>query len=419
MARKKGLPVRLIGIVGIIVIILAFMPLIGGINDAGHRTVIQYPTGGLKVKFTPGFYLQLFGKVDVYNDVITYDFDKTLAEGDSATIDKEGINVRYQDGGRGTIFGKARFSLPTDESTMILLHKDNRSNIGIANKVIKPDIESSMNLTAGLMTSEEAYAEKRAVFIDWAKSQTEYGNFQTILKSVLTSEEGTGKQIYKKVPEIKLHPETKQPMHQPSNLTKYGITLASFAITDWDFEQKTLDQIARKRQATMAIITAKADAEAAKQEAITAEEQGKKNVMTAKYEKMVEKEKAVVDAERLKEVAVIKAKQLVDVAEQQKLEAEQKKLAAVEYKQEQILRGEGDAQYKRLVIEADGALEQKLKTYERVANIYASAIAQQKWVPEIQMGSNSDSSGNSANDLINLLTTKAAKDLSLDMTVRE
>ena len=76
----------------------------------------------------------------------------------------------------------------------------------------------------------------------------------------------------------------------------------------------------------------------------------------------------------------------MEVARQFKLEAEQKKLAASEYKQEQILRGEGDGAYKRIVMQADGALAQKLATYEKVMNRFASAIEKQKWVPEIQMG---------------------------------
>ena len=51
----------------------------------------------------------------------------------------------------------------------------------------------------------------------------------------------------------------------------------------------------------MAIITAKANAERARQDAITAEEQGKAAVMKAKYEKEVEKERAIVDAKKIKE----------------------------------------------------------------------------------------------------------------------
>jgi hypothetical protein len=168
----------------------------------------------------------------------------------------------------------------------------------------------------------------------------------------------------------------------------------------------------------MGIITAKADAERARQEALTAEEQGKKNVMVDRYTKEQEKIQAVVDAEKEKEVAVTKAKQLVLVAEQEKLEAEQKRLGAVEYKQEQILRGEGDGEYKRLVMSADGALAAKLETWKSVNMRYAEAIEKQKWVPDIQMGANQQGSGSSANDLIDMLKAKTARELRLDLSVK-
>ena len=106
------------------------------------------------------------------------------------------------------------------------------------------------------------------------------------------------------------------------------------------------------------------------------------------------------------------------VAEQGKLEAEQKRLAAVAYKQEQILRGEGDGEYKRLVMSADGALTAKLEAWQTVQIRYAEAIEKQKWVPEIQMGQTGQNTGSAANDLIDLLKAKTAKELNLDMSVK-
>ena len=398
---------------GVIVLFMAF-----GINNAGHRTVVQYPTGYLYVKFSPGIYPQLFGTADVYRDVITFDYDKEGSDVGSS-IDQLGISVRYQDGGTGKVYGKARFSLPSDELTMIHLHKAFRSNRGVSEKLIKSVTEEGMNLTAGLMSSEEAYAEKRSIYTQWASQQISQGKFQTLLEKVNTVDEGTGKTVTKNVPVIS-YGKDGLPVHLDSDLEDYGISVNGFQITDWDFEPKTLQQIATKREATMAIITAIANAERAKQDAITSEEQGKANVMTAKYQKEVVKEQAVVDAQREKEVAVIAAEQRVEVARQQKLEAEQKKLSAVEYKQEQIYRGEGDGAYKRLVIEADGALQQKLETYERVMSRFAGAIEKQKWVPEVQMGSGSASDGGSnAMTLIEMMSVKAAKDLALDLKVKK
>jgi hypothetical protein len=395
---------------------LAVLFMAFGINDAGHRTVVQYPTGTLYVKFTPGIYPQWFGTTEVYNDVITFDYDKTASAVDSS-IDQVGISVRYQDGGTGTVYGKARFSLPSDEETMLHLHKAFRSNRGVSQKLIKSVTEEGMNLTAGLMSSEEAYAEKRSIYTQWASQQISRGKFQTKLEKITTVDESTAKTVTKNVPVIS-YGEDGLPVHLNSDLADYGITVNGFQITDWDFEHKTLEQIASKREATMAIITAIANAERAKQDAITSEEQGKANVMTAKYEKEVVKERAIVDALREKQVAVISAERSVEVARQAKLEAEQKKLAAAEYKQEQILRGEGDGAYKRIVMEADGALAQKLATYEKVMNRFAEAIEKQKWVPEIQLGG-SGSDGSAAMTLIEMMGVKAAKDLALDMKVKK
>ena len=396
--------------------LIAVLYMAFGINNAGHRTVVQYPTGTLYVKFTPGIFPQLFGSTEIYNDVITFDYDKQTSSVDSS-LDQLGIAVRYQDGGTGTVYGKARFTLPNDEDTMLHLHKAFRSNRGVSEKLIKSVTEEGMNLTAGLMSSEEAYAEKRSIYTQWSSQQISKGKFQTKLEKISTVDEGTGKEVTKNIPVIS-YGDDGLPIHLNSDLTDYGIDVNGFQITDWDFEPKTLQQIATKREATMAIITAIANAERAKQDAITSEEQGKANVMTAKYQKEVLKEQAIVDAQREKEVAVISAEKRVEVARQFKLEAEQKKLAASEYKQEQILRGEGDGAYKRIVMQADGALAQKLATYEKVMNRFASAIEKQKWVPEIQMGASANG-GNNAMTLIEMMGIKAAKDLALDINIKK
>jgi len=407
---------RLIGLGAIILVVLISMPMMFGINYAGERTVVQYPSGTVYVKFSPGFYTQWFGTVWEYPDIITYDFDKEKSKA-GASIDQIGIAVRYQDGGTGKVFGKTRYNLPNDEPTMIKLHKSFRSHEGVADKLIKPVSEEGMNLTAGLMTSEEAYAEKRAIYSQWSEQQVSMGKFRTKLERVVETDKETGKMVTKNVPVIE-YGKDGRPMQFTSDLKEYGITVSGFQLTDWDFEPKTLEQIARKREATMAIITAKADAERAKQDTITAEEQGKANVKKAKYEKEVEKERAVVEARQKKEVAVIQAEQLVDVAKQKRFEAEQAKLAAVEYKQEQILRGEGDGAKKRLILEADGALAQKLEAYKAVMGRFAEEFAKQKWVPEVQMGgASAGNGGNAAANLIDLLTAKTLKDLGLDMSV--
>ena len=419
-----------------ILLVLAISPLLIGINDAGHRTVIQYPNGTLSYKFEPGVYAQWFGSVEVYKDVITFDFDKTV-NGEGSTLDQKGIAVRYQDGGTGTVFGIARFRLPSSEVDMAKIHKEFRSNAGVAHKIIKNTTEEIMNHTAGLVSSEESYTD-RGTYTQRAKTQLRLGKFATRQKEITTVEVGMEfclagkltKELKKECHDVK---KTKKiipviatkdgvDVHVANDLKQYGITLSGFNMVDWGYEKKTLKQISDKREATMAIITSKANAERAKQDAITAEQQGLANVKTAQYEEEVIKQKAVVVAQRKAEVAVIAATQLVDVAAQQKLQAKEKQLAAVHYKKEQILIGQGDGERKRLVILADGALAQKLATYEKVNANYAKEFGKQKWVSEITMGGSAgkgNSGSNAALNIIEMLSVKTAKELSLDMKIKK
>ena len=402
--------------VGLLVTIIVGCNAIG-INDLGYRTVVQWPTGKTFVKFDKGVYVQAFGAADVYPDVIVFDHDRNASEG-GALLDQQGIGVRYQDGGMGAVYGKERFNLPTDEKTMLLIHKEFHSPQGLANNLIKPVTEEAMNLTAGLMRSEEAYATKRNIFTTMSKGQIGKGRFITeVIKKVVT-DELTGKSVETDVPQILVKNGVRQ--HEESDLKHYGITIASMQLNDPGFEPKTNEQIAKKREANMAIITAKADAERAKQDAITAEEDGKAKVMTARYEQEVIKQKAVVVAEQSKEVATIKAEQKVDVAKQAQLEAVQVKLKAIEIKQANILEGQGLAEKKRLILAADGALEQKIAAWERTTIAGYKYLGNQKWVSEITFGANADgTTGDAMTQFMSLLSTKAAKDLSLDMTIKK
>jgi len=413
---------KLIGTVAVALVGIILLFSTVGVNNNGYRQVVQWPTGYTYVKFTPGIYFKMFGSNEQYPDEMTFDYDDGESGG---TLVENGIKVRYQDGGTGTTFGKLRLKLPTDEKTMLDLHRSVRSAEGFANRIIRPTVKEAHQMTAGLMSSEAAYAEKRGTYIEWVDSQLLKGKFVTELVKTEVKDEA-GETVVKMVPQIKRDSETGEPLHSNSVLAGYGITIGSSPITNWDFEGKTLAQISAKREATMAIITAKANAERAKQDAITAEQQGLANVQVAKYEKEVIKVQAVVDAERAKEVAVIAAVQLVEVAAQTKLQQKELKLAAKETKQQQIFLGEGESERKRMNMEADGALQVKIDAWKEATIAGYKEFGKQKWVSEITMGTGTGGTGtggtgiqsSAATDLMNLMMINNAKQISLDMNMK-
>ena len=94
--------------------------------------------------------------------------------------------------------------------------------------------------------------------------------------------------------------------------------------------------------------------------------------------------------------------------------------AAEQFKRGEILRGEGEATRKRLVMQADGALQPKLEALIKMNAAYAEAIAryQGQWVPSVVMGPGGNAaSASGAQQLVDMLTLKTARDLGLDLNV--
>lgn len=149
----------------------------------------------------------------------------------------------------------------------------------------------------------------------------------------------------------------------------------------------------------MKVQTAVASSKEAEQRAITVAKEGEANAAAAKWAQEVEKAKAVTLAQQQFEVATLEAKA-----------AEQKKRA-------EILLGEGEATRKRLVMQADGALEKKLAAYVETQKNWADAMARmtQPVVPGVSMGSGDGKGGNGVTQMMEILAAKAARDLQVDI----
>lgn len=93
------------------------------------------------------------------------------------------------------------------------------------------------------------------------------------------------------------------------------------------------------------------------------------------------------------------------------------KSAAEQYKQTQVLKAEGDAEYRRKIMAADGALEKRLGAYVETQRVWADAFqkTQHPVVPHVVMGGSAASGSNAALTLMEMMAIKAAKDLSLEV----
>lgn len=376
--------------------------------DAGEIVVIQSPlSGALKVVSEPGPTWQGWGTVTHYARRQQIVFARAKSKVD------ESIQVRFNDGGHANVSGIVSWEMPLAVDAVVKLHKEFRSVDAIDKQLVQPAIIKAFYLTSPLMSSTESYASRRTEFLQLFEDQLRNGVYKTRTISVKEPDPITG--VEKTVSKVELIMDDKGiPVRaEDSAFGIYKISVLPATITALDYDPEVERQIGQQRDAVLAVQGAQANAKKAEQDAITAKSNGEAQAAVARATQEAVKATEVTKAEKERDVAIITAQKDRDVA---KLQQE----AAEFTKQQNILLGQGDAERKRLVMNADGALEQKLAAYVSVSQFYANAIAQHQgsWVPSVVMsGPQVGSQTNGAQQLMEMFSVKAARDLALDMSL--
>ena len=393
-------------IIGGVLLLLAvvLVPNIIENQDASELMVIQSVTGELNVFTEPGPHAQWFGKVTYYPRQAQYSFcSVTQKDGTEQLCDNANSTakkVRFNDGGHANLNGFIMWEMPTDSKSIIEIHKRFGSADGVQNRAVAKMIDGAVYLAGPLMSSTESSGSRRSELVQYINDQAENGVYVTHSENVTVKDPITGQDKTDSVTKIATGPNGQPLRQQGSVLSELNIKLQPMSISELKYDGVVEKQIAERQKAITQVQNARANALRAEQDAITVAKQGEADAAKAKWDQEVVKAQQVTLAEQKLEVA--------------KLAAE----AAAQTKREQILLGEGEAERKRLVMNADGALDPKLKAYIEVNAKYAEAIAkyQGDWVPKVVMGS-AGGKGNGAQDMIDLLSVKTAKELGLDMSV--
>ena len=397
-------PNKVIPIVILVVVILLGMNAFETV-EKGTYQIRQFPiTGTLSVKMDPGMWCQCFGDVQTWPVSTTFDFTRDHV-----------IPTRFNDGSQSTVLGTVRVYMPkSEEKALELITKHGfRSINSVMEQLVYPHLGRVLRLTGNLMSAKESFDEKRADFDSMAFDQLLNGVYKTVTKEKQIVDPITGKITMKHFKEILLD-ENGNLRREGNPMEGTGISFDAFRITAVKYPQVVESQIEAQRKAIMEVETARANAKKAEQDAKTIEMKGKADVMQSKYEREQEKVKAIVEAQQQKEVAELHAAKELAVAKLMKM-------AAKEEKERQILLGQGESERKKLVMNADGALAQKLEAWKEVNSYYAQAMKDYKgqWVPNVVMsGGQKGQNVNAAQSLLDLFMVKTARDLSLDMSVR-
>ena len=385
------IPLRWFGVAGMVVLFIIGFALSGSLMeqvDADEIVVIQAPMSGKLTAYTQsGMKWQGLGKVTTYKKRGTYSFKN---------------DIRFNDGGAGIVRGSIQYIMPLSAEQVIGLHEQFNSREAVEQDLIEKTTNKSIYMTGPLLSSTESYASRRTDLIRWINDQIENGIYQTETETVKQLNPLTGDSTTITIASIRTDSGGRELRQEMAYLSSFGITTANFAVDGIDYDGKVQQQIDEQQKNIMSVQTSMANARRAEQERITAEQQGLANAAVARAEQEVIKAREVTAAEQRLAVAKL---------DQQAADAE---------KTANILRGQGEAERKRLVMNADGALDTKLKAWIEVQKAYAAAISEYKgaWVPSVVMGQGNGSgiSGGGALQLIEMLSAKTANDLALDLS---
>lgn len=399
---RRSIPLGRIATLLVFVLIVATALGVGGhifetVASGTYHIKQAAISGTMSVKMEPGLYFQNFGDVTMWKKAETFYFTADSVEGEARD---QSIEVRFNDGSLCHISGTLRIILPPnqDQALSLVTEYSYQQYGELEQKLILPVVRNALRLTANLMSARESYSERRTDFIFFAWDQIQNGLYETVEETRKVVDPVSGEQVTKTFKIVKVD-STGQPIHQHNPLEGMGLRLANFEIKEFVYAKKVQEQIATQQEALMAVATARAQAQQAEQEALTQEAKGKAKVMQAKYEEEEIKVRAVVQAEMELEVARLA------------------KSAAEQTKEKEILLGQGEAERKKLVLQADGALAQKLQTLERVNAHWAQAYSKRP-VPALVMGAGgAGGTDTGATEFAQMMQLLVAKELGVDLSV--
>jgi regulator of protease activity HflC (stomatin/prohibitin superfamily) len=383
---------------------LVSLPMLFENLDSSELMVIQSVSGSMRVVTEPGWSWQGFGTVTKYPRRSEFRFSTTDDKEADARMKSPGLNVRFYDGGNAIVNGSMSWQMPLDAKSVIEIHRDFRSPEAFETSAIRRSMEGAAIQSGPMMSSFESAAGRRNELLQVLNDQTLNGVYKTSSRTIkLKDVAGIEKDTT--VTEIVKDDKGLPVRAQESYVKKYNVQLLPMTISGIRYEDRVESQIREQQQATNQVSVAAANAKRADQEAITAEAQGRANAAKAKWEQEVLNAKTVADAQ---------AKILIADASVKEAEA---------FKKAEILRGEGEAKRKELVMNADGQLDKKLEAVVAVNRLYADAIQKAQpgaWSPQIVMGKSGGdgSNGSSATALVDLLTARTAKQLGVDLAIQ-
>lgn len=446
---KKDIPG--VGAIKIGLLVLAAVGFLAGMfkwiffyAEPGYVYHVRTITGEEKVVSDVGYNTYLFGRVNAWKRAMTVqavsgDISDLNAENDSSDTSAviPPLSIMFLDQVDAHAQATVRFAMPTEREAFLHLAHEYRTPENLLRTALLPAFKETIQATASLMSAEDYYSGGRTEFNSEFEHQMENGIYVVKREEVVTRSNrkqlgtanvalGTQQEEYGDETKTsfivrKVTDENGQPLKKKQGFEEFGISVVDARVTDMKPNQKFVERMQLKQKAS-------ADRAIAREQRIQEEEQrllaiakGEREVAERQAQAKVSQIQATTEAETDKQLAITEAQKLKEQAtitrETAQINLEKARIEA----ETQRTLADAEAYQKRVILEADNALAQKLEAEIRIQELWAQAYAKRQ-VPTNVFGAGDNSgvpvgSDGEVKAFMQMLTLDAAKRLNYERNV--
>ncbi len=414
--------------------------------EPGYIYHVRTITGNENVVSDVGYNMYLFGRYNAWKRAMTVQAVSGLsasmnAESESsvASANLPPLNIIFLDQVDADVQATARFSMPTDRESFLQLAHEYRTPENLLRTALIPSFKETLQATGSLMSAEEYYSGGRTEFNSEFESQIANGLYIVKREEILVRSEkavrssanaalGSEQEEYGDESKTifvvkKLLDENGIPMRKKQKFVDFGIRVVDARVTDMKPNQKFVERMQLKQKAS-------ADRAIAREQRIQEEEQrllaiakGEREVAERQAQAKVVQIEKTTEAETEKQLAITNAEKLKEQAEIAKETAQiELEKARIEAETQRTL-AEAEAYQKKVILQADNALAQKLDAEIRIQSLWAEAYAKRA-VPTNVFGAGGGSGVPVGGDgevraFMQLLTLDAAERLNYQRNIAD
>lgn len=425
----KAISGAVAGLFGAIVLFSSF-----GYNEAGYQTHVRTIWGTESVEDNVGWYFKgPFGRDQSWKQAQTVQFTKG---GDRNEVDDavniEDFQITYLGNVTGTAEASTRFRLPQGEQFLQIAREYRTPNNFYATAVI-PAVKETLQTTASMMSADDYFAGGRSEFSTTFEDQLRSGQFhvrrtetQTVAARTQNDDETAvvgreGGEVKRSQFQItKLTDKEGNFLRKVQPFRSMGVDVVEARITDVVPNDQFRQRMQRVQDSQAQLALARQDRLREEEQKLLVITRGEREVeekrqMTLKdqvertTQAETDKQLALITAAKVKEEAMIQKETAATQLETARLEAQRTKTLA-----------DAEAHAKKVVIDANGALEQKLDALVKINAVWAQA-AKEAPVPTtvIGGGDGSTSRQTEVSSLMQMLMVNQAKALSIDTAIKK